>query len=69
MSVLVTEISFDSDEQYYFDREDLPWLQTPAEMQDLWRQRVTNDALSLVLADKTWDETAEILRKRYKRGL
>ena len=67
LSVLDTEIDFNTDEEYVFDREDVPWLTTPAEMQDLWRQRVTNDALSLTLADKEWDETVEVLRKRYER--
>lgn len=69
LSLLDTEIDFSTDEEYVFDREDAPWLTTPEEMQDLWRQRVTNDALSLTLADKEWDEAADILHKRYTRVL
>ncbi|MDH3511173.1 MAG: PDZ domain-containing protein, partial [Gammaproteobacteria bacterium] len=69
LSLLDTEIDFNTDEEYVFDREDAPWLTTPEEMQDLWRQRVTNDALSLTLADKDWDEAADILHKRYTRVL
>ncbi len=69
LSLLDTEIDFNTDEEYVFDREDAPWLSTQAEMQDLWRQRVTNDALSLTLAEKEWDEVAEILQKRYQRVL
>ena len=64
-----TEIDFNTNEEYMFDREDSPWLTTPEEMQDLWRQRVTNDALSLTLADKEWDDAADVLRKRYARVL
>ncbi len=64
-----TEIDFNTNEEYMFDREDSPWLTTPEEMQDLWRQRVTNDALSLTLADKEWEDAAEVLRKRYARVL
>ena len=60
---------FTVNEDYVFDREKLPWAETPAQMQDLWRQRVKNDALSLMLADKTWKETADVLRKRYQRVL
>ncbi|MDP6674997.1 MAG: carboxy terminal-processing peptidase, partial [Gammaproteobacteria bacterium] len=41
----------------------------PEEMQQLWRQRVTNDALNLSLADKEWDDTIEVLSKRYKQVL
>lgn len=66
---LDTEIDFNSSEEYLFDRKDEPWISTPEEMQTLWRQRVTNDALSLMLADKEWDEAAEVLRKRYARVL
>jgi len=69
ISALDEEPNFAVDEVYFFDREDLPWIETPTEMQDLWRRRVKNDALSLLLADKTWDEAADILRKRYQRLL
>mgnify|MGYP003382149454 CR=1 FL=1 len=69
LSVLDHEPDFSVDEDYVFDRKDLPWISTPAQMQDLWRRRVKNDALGLMLADKTWKETAEVLRKRYTRVL
>lgn len=69
LSVLDHQPDFSVDEDYVFDRKDLPWISTPAEMQDLWRRRVKNDALGLMLADKTWKETAEVLRKRYTRVL
>ncbi len=69
INLLDIEPDFTQDEIYYFDREDLPWLETPAEMQDLWRRRVKNDALSLIMADKTWEEASKILRKRYERVL
>ncbi|HVC29732.1 MAG TPA: carboxy terminal-processing peptidase, partial [Steroidobacteraceae bacterium] len=32
----------------------------------LWKKRVMNDALSLMLAGKTWPQAAAILRKRYR---
>ncbi len=69
MSLLDQEPDFTVDEDYVFAREKLPWAATPVEMQDIWRKRVKNDALSLMMADKTWKETAEILRKRYQRVL
>lgn len=69
ITLLDEPLDFTTDEVYVFDRKDLPWLSTPEEMQRLWRQRVTNDALSLTLADKDWDETKEILKKRYSRVL
>jgi carboxyl-terminal processing protease len=69
ISLLEKEPDFSVKEDYVFDREKLPWAETPADLQDLWRRRVKNDALSLILADKTWKETADILRKRYQRVL
>jgi carboxyl-terminal processing protease len=66
---LETEPDFSIDETYVFDREDLPWLQTEAELDELWRKRVKNDAMNLRLAEKDWTETQEILQKRYSRFL
>jgi carboxyl-terminal processing protease len=66
---LNTEPDFSVDETYLFDREDLPWIETKADLDELWRKRVKNDALSLKLAEKEWPETQEILHKRYTRFL
>lgn len=69
ISLLDTEPDFTVDEEYEFNREKLDWITTPAEMQELWRKRVKNDALSLVLADRSWEDVADVLRKRYQRVL
>ncbi|MGD1976058.1 MAG: carboxy terminal-processing peptidase, partial [Gammaproteobacteria bacterium] len=60
---------FSVDEVYEFDRSEAPWGTTSEELDDLWRKRVKNDALSLLLAEKNWEETSDILRKRYDRVL
>ncbi len=57
---------FDIDESFNFDREKEPWPANAAEMNELWRKRVKNDALSLVTAGKQWPEAVEVLRKRYE---
>ena len=64
---LETEPDFTLDETFEFDREHAPWAKTSAELDDLWRKRVKNDALSLMLTDKTWAEARDILAKRYER--
>ena len=64
---LETDIDFTVDEEYVFDRSELPWAAGTAELDELWRKRVKNDALSLVLADKTQEEAKEVLHKRYTR--
>src|ERR1700746_97390 len=38
-------------------------------MEQLWRKRVKNDALSRMLTGKSWPEASDILRKRYERVL
>src|SRR5512145_711396 len=67
LKLLDTEPDFTLDETFEFDREHAPWAASQAELDDLWRKRVKNDALSLMLTDKTWDEAREVLRKRYER--
>ncbi len=57
---------FDLDETFNFDREKEPWPANAAEMNELWRKRVKNDALSLVTAGKAWPEVVDVLRKRYE---
>ncbi len=69
ISLLATEPDWKLDESYLFDRDQAPWPHDTAELNELWRQRVKNDALSLMLTGKTWPESAEILRKRYARLL
>ncbi len=56
-------------ESFSFDRTKAPWLASQAEQDDLWRKRVKNDALSLMLANKTWPEARELLKQRYQRVL
>jgi carboxyl-terminal processing protease len=57
---------FDIEESFNFDREKEPWPASTAEMNELWRKRVKNDELSLVTAGKTWNDAADVLRKRYE---
>lgn len=66
---LEAEPDFTIEEEYTFDREDLPWATSTAELDEIWRKRVKNDALGLTLAEKDWQETQEILHKRYTRFL
>ncbi len=63
------EPDFTANESFMFDREKAPWMATAQEMQDNWRKRVKNDALSLIMADKTWPQAADVLHKRYERVL
>lgn len=67
LTQIETEPDFSVDEDYVFDRAEMPWAETVAELDDIWRRRVKNDALSLTLADKEWPDSQEVLLKRYTR--
>jgi len=67
MDLLKTEPDFTVDESFEFDRAKAPWAKSPEELNDIWRRRVKNDAVSLMLTEKTWPETKDILQKRYER--
>jgi carboxyl-terminal processing protease len=66
---LETEPDFSVEEEFEFDREKSPWATTEAELDDIWRKRVKNDALGLALTDQEWPEIQETLSKRYTRFL
>jgi carboxyl-terminal processing protease len=68
LAVLDKEPDFKLDESFEFDRRKAPWAKDSAELDELWRKRVKNDAISLMLADKTWPEAREVLAKRYERA-
>jgi carboxyl-terminal processing protease len=57
------------DEEYQFDRSETPWAKTSAELDEIWRMRIKNDVLNLALADKPWEDSREVLIKRYTRYL
>jgi carboxyl-terminal processing protease len=64
--LLTKKPDFDIDESFNFDREKEPWPANVAEMNELWRKRVKNDALSLIITGKQWPDVADTLRKRYE---
>ncbi|HTT04077.1 MAG TPA: carboxy terminal-processing peptidase [Steroidobacteraceae bacterium] len=69
LKLLDTEPDWTTDESFTVDREHAAWPTTQAQMDELWRLRVKNDAISLMLTGKTWPQTVDILRKRYQSML
>ena len=69
LALLQTEPDWTLNESFEFDRTHAPWPADQATMDEVWRKRVKNDALSLMLTGKTWPEAADILRKRYEHVL
>lgn len=46
------------------DRES-PWLNHPSELEDLWRRQLENQAINLLLADRSFDDTIKALIRRF----
>jgi carboxyl-terminal processing protease len=69
LKLLDTEPDWSSDESFDFDRERASWPADQTAMNELWRQRVKNDAITLLLTGKSWPDAADVLRKRYQRVL
>jgi len=69
LSLLETEPNWTVDESFEFDRQHASWPSSATEMNELWRKRVKNDALSLMLTGKPWKDVSDVLRKRYERVL
>ncbi len=69
IALLQTEPDWTLNESFEFDRLHAPWPTDTAQMDELWRKRVKNDALSLLLTGKQWPQAQELLRKRYEHVL
>lgn len=66
LALLDQGFNFDQDEHYRFDRAKAAWAATPADLDEIWRQRVKNDWLGLKLAKKKDEEIRKVLRERYE---
>ena len=66
LEILDSDFDFSIDEDYQFDRSESPWVDH-AQLEEIWRKRVKNDYLNLLLADREQDEIKETLQKRYER--
>src|SRR5581483_4420405 len=69
IDLLKSEPDWTLNETFEFDRTKAPWPASENELNELWRKRVKNDALSLMLTGKQWPEASDLLRKRYEHVL
>ena len=65
----IPEMDFTLDEYVVIDREDAPYADTVAELDEIWRLRTKNSVLSLKLAGDDNDEIREKLSERYRGRL
>jgi carboxyl-terminal processing protease len=64
--VLQSEFDFSVNETFKPDREKADWAKTIDELNEIWRLRLKNDALSLVLSNKDPKKVYTDLLKRYQ---
>ncbi len=69
LKLLQNDFNFKLEEQYLYERSDAKFPSNQKELNELWRKRVKNDVLSMLLTDKTIEETREKLSKRYKASM
>ena len=65
----VDKFDFSLDESLQTDREKAPWAKNSAELDDLWRKRLKDEALRLKIAGKEPKAIQELLLKRYKNQI
>lgn len=59
------KFDFATNENYTYDREKMPWLQSQAESDDLWSKRIKYEILNLKITGTDPAKVAETLKKRY----
>ncbi len=62
-------VDFDTEEYLELDREDAAWASSHDQLDELWRLRIKNSALSLRLTDMEMETVQERLSSRYRNQL
>jgi len=65
----IESFDFEVEEYLDIDRSAMSWAQDDAELDERWRKRIKNQALSLLLAEKAPEEIPETLERRYQSQL
>jgi carboxyl-terminal processing protease len=65
-TILSKEFDYTLDEELLIDRKKAEWSNSVAQLNDIWRKRIKNDALNLKLNGKDWDDIKSNLEKRYE---
>lgn len=71
IALIESGVAFDysQKESIDYDSEDKPWAKTEAELDEVWRKRIKDSYLRLILADKDEKEIPQTLIKRYRNQL
>ncbi|MEA5444336.1 carboxy terminal-processing peptidase [Gammaproteobacteria bacterium AB-CW1] len=66
LAFLEQKPDFDADETMLVDRSDADWAESSEALDEVWRKRLKNDALGLVLAERDWEDINDTLTRRYQ---
>ena len=66
---LKQDFRFDVDESVEVDRKNASWAKTSAELDEIWRKRLKNEILTLMLSGKDQAAARDLLSKRYDNRL
>ncbi len=69
LKLIDEDFDFSRDETFVIERESASWPVTDEQQNGLWRKRIKNDVLSLLLAHKDKQEINKTLKKRYSSVL
>lgn len=69
LNTQIDSYTFDKDERLNLDRENVPWAKTSAELDELWRKRLKNSYLNLIMSGKEKEDAIELLKKRFQNQL
>ncbi|SDL84353.1 C-terminal processing peptidase-1. Serine peptidase. MEROPS family S41A [Franzmannia pantelleriensis] len=61
--------TYDDDERLDLDRDEAPWAESQAELDELWHKRLKNAALSQMLNELDDEQVIDNLRQRYEGQL
>ncbi len=64
-TLLKKEFDYTKNESLEVDREKAPWASSETELNEIWRKRIKNDALTRKLNGETWEKISSNLVKRY----
>ncbi len=69
VQLLDKDFNFKLDEKYLYERSEAEFAANDKALNELWRKRVKNDYLGMLLTDKTPEEIKDKLSKRYKASM
>lgn len=67
LALLQQDLPLDSNDSLLLDRSKVAWPTDAAALDLIWRKRITNDIITLKLAEKKEGSITETLKKRYQR--